>query len=190
MGAIDPEEVRTVSVSEPSSVHGVAAVMPYLETAGVRYELLEHPPGGSLRDEAASAGVDVRQAAKTLALRDHERWSLAVVPSTHRLDLDRARRLLRASRHLRLATEQEMADAFPDFEVGALPPLGPQLPMPEVIDIRLLYRDQIVCAGGDHGHALRLDPRDVIRLAEPRVGDVCEHDVVEHRKGFVDLPTS
>jgi Ala-tRNA(Pro) deacylase len=179
-----------VSVSEPSSVRGVAAVLAYLEASGVPYELLEHPPAGSMRDEAASVGADARHAAKTLALHDHGRWALAVIPATHRLDLDRARRLLRATRHLRLATEQEMADAFPDFEVGALPPLGPQLPRPEVIDIRLLYRDHIVCAGGDHGHALRLDPRDVIRLAEPRVGDVCEHDVIEHRKGFVDLPAS
>ena len=58
--------------------------------------------------------------------------------ATHSLDLDRARRLLRATRHLRLRTEQEMKATFPQFEIGALPPLGPLLPKPEAFDIRLL----------------------------------------------------
>jgi prolyl-tRNA editing enzyme YbaK/EbsC (Cys-tRNA(Pro) deacylase) len=81
-----------------------------------------------------------------------------------------------------------MATAFPQFDVGALPPVGPMLPLPEVVDVRLLYKDHVVVAGGDHRHAIRLDPRDLVRIAEPRVGDISEHDPVEHRKGFADLP--
>ena len=30
---------------------------------------------------------------------------------------------------------------------------------------------------------------DLVRLSEPRVGDLCEHDKLLHRKGFADLPT-
>jgi prolyl-tRNA editing enzyme YbaK/EbsC (Cys-tRNA(Pro) deacylase) len=43
----------------------------------------------------------------------------------------------------------------------------------------------VLCAGGDHRHGIRLDPRDLLRLAEPRVADICEHDG-DHR--FADLP--
>ena len=168
----------------------VELVRSYLAEAGVTHEVLEHSPTFSASDEAEAVGAQLRDAAKTLALRDHDRWWLAVMPAGHRLDIDRARRLLRASRHLRLGTEEEMRSAFPQYEVGALPPVGPQLPAPELIDVRLLYRERIVCAGGDHRHAIRLDPRELIRLTEPRVGDICEHDVVEHRKGFVDLPAN
>ena len=46
------------------------------------------------------------------------------------------------------------------------------LPLPEVIDVQLLFRRAIVCAGGDHRHSIRLDPRELVRLAEPRVGYV------------------
>jgi hypothetical protein len=95
-----------------------------------------------------------------------------------------------AKSHLRLATEEEMRKAFPFFEVGALPPVGPMLPLPEVLDVRLLYRDSVLCAGGDHRHAVRLDPRDLVRIAEPRVGDLCEHDPAPHRKDFGELPKS
>ena len=81
-----------------------------------------------------------------------------------------------------------MAEAFPAFDVGAMPPVGPMLPLPEVIDVRLLYRDHVVCPGGDHSHAIRMDPRDLVRLAEPRVGDLCEHEGPPRRKDFGDLP--
>ena len=106
------------------------------------------------------------------------------MPANRRLDLDRARRLLGGTAHLRLATEEEMQEAFPFFDVGALPPVGPMLPLPEVLDVRLLYRDAVLCAGGDHRHGVRLDPRDLVRVAEPRVGDLCEPDDPARRKDF------
>ena len=86
---------------------------------------------------------------------------MAVIPASHRLDLHRVRELLGATSHLRLATEAELAHDFPMFDVGAMPPLGAMMPMPEVIDVHLLYHERIVCAGGDHRHALRIDPRDL-----------------------------
>jgi prolyl-tRNA editing enzyme YbaK/EbsC (Cys-tRNA(Pro) deacylase) len=54
--------------------------------------------------------------------------------------------------------------------------------------VRLIYRDRVLCAGGDHEHALRLDPRDLVRVSEPRVGDLCEPDGTPHRKDFAELP--
>lgn len=35
-----------------------------------------------------------------------------------------------------------MATAFPSYDVGALPPVGPMLPAPGAIDIRLLFRER------------------------------------------------
>jgi Ala-tRNA(Pro) deacylase len=177
-----------MAAADPSSQRGVAVVSRFLEEAGVEHEVLEHEPTYSMLEEADAVRADPRHSAKTLALHDRGGWRIAVLPANHRLDIERARRLLGGTRHLRLGTEDEMAAAFPAFDVGALPPVGPMLPLPEVIDIRLLYRDQVLCPGGDHRHAIRLDPRELIRLSEPRVGDVCEHDSLQHRKGFAELP--
>jgi Ala-tRNA(Pro) deacylase len=178
-----------MAASRPSSEHGVAVVTRFLEEAGVEHEVLEHEPTYSTLEEADAVHADPRHSAKTLALHDRGGWRMAVLPANHRLDIERARRLLAGTSHIRLGTEEEMAAAFPAYDVGALPPVGPLLPVLEVIDIRLLYCDRVVCPGGDHRHAIRLDPRDLIRLSEPRVGDLCEHDRLPHRKGFVDLPT-
>jgi Ala-tRNA(Pro) deacylase len=176
------------TAQHPSGEQGASLVARFLTDAGVSHEVIEHEPTFSTLDEAEAVHADPRHSAKTLALHDRGGWRIAVLPANHRLDLGATRRLLGGTTHLRLAREDEMREAFPAFDVGALPPVGPMLPMPEVIDVRLLYADEIVCPGGDHRHAVRLDPRDLIRLSEPRVGDICEHDPLQHRKGFADLP--
>jgi Ala-tRNA(Pro) deacylase len=169
-----------------AEARGIAAVTAFLESQGVRYEVVEHRPTFSAAAEARASGTEPREAAKTLALHDRDGYRMAVIPATHRLDLHRVRELLGATSHLRLATEAELERDFPMFDVGAMPPLGPMMPMPEIIDVHLLYHDRILCAGGDHRHSLHLDPRDLLRVCEPRVASLCE--MPEGRSRFRDLP--
>ena len=150
--------------------HGIEVVSRLLVQAGVVHEIVPHVPTFRAMDEAAAGRADARYTAKTLVLHDRDGLRVAVIPADCRLDLDKARRLLGATKHLRLATEAEIREAFPQFECGALPPIG--LPLPEVIDVQLIFLRGILCAGGDHRHSIRLDPRELVRLAEPRVGDV------------------
>ena len=153
--------------------HGIDAVTSFLEREGVRYDVVEHRPTFSAAAEARASGSEPAAAAKTLALHDRGGYRMAVVPATRRLDLHRARTLLGATTHLRLASEAELERDFPMFDVGAMPPLGAMMPMPEIVDVDLLYHERILCAGGDHKHALLLDPRDLLRLCEPRVASLC-----------------
>ena len=169
-----------------AQAHGIAAVTAYLDGEGMGYEVVEHRPTFSAAAEARASGTEPREAAKTLALHDRGGYRVAVIPALRRLDLHRCRELLGATSHLRLATEEELERDFPMFEVGAMPPLGPMIPAPEMIDVHLLYHEKILCAGGDHRHSLRLDPRDLLRLTEPRVASLCEPS--EGRSRFRDLP--
>jgi prolyl-tRNA editing enzyme YbaK/EbsC (Cys-tRNA(Pro) deacylase) len=90
------------------------------------------------------------------------------------LDLRRARQALGATHHLRLATERELERDFPAFDLGAMPPFA-TTPLPEVVDLRLLRHDRIVCAGGEHRCSVRIDALELLRITEPRVSDICEH---------------
>ncbi len=156
-----------------------------LDASGVSHEVVEHAASYTAADEARAAGQEPSETAKTLVLIDHGEPRLAVIPAARRLDLERASRVLHADRHLRLATEEEAAEAFPEYEVGALPPFAAGL-APEIVDTRLLYVDRILCAAGDHRHGVLLAPRDLVRMAEPRVADICVHAPGEHR--FADVP--
>jgi Ala-tRNA(Pro) deacylase len=169
-----------------AEAHGIAAVTAYLDGEGVGYEVVEHRPTFSAAAEARASGSEPREAAKTLVLHDRGGYRLAVIPALRRLDLHRVRALLGGTSHLRLATEEELEHDFPTFDVGALPPLGPMVPAPEIVDVHLIYHERILCAGGDHRHSLRMDPRDLLRLCEPRVADLCEPP--EGRSRFRDLP--
>jgi Ala-tRNA(Pro) deacylase len=171
---------------EPVTTSPSARVAQFLTAAGIEHELVEHAATFTAVDEAGAAGVEPSSASKTLVLHDRDGYRLALIPAGRRLDVARVRAALRASRHLRLATEQEIETAFPGFEVGAMPPLGDEVPLPEVVDVRLLYREKILCAAGDHRHGVVLDPRSLLRAAEPRVADICQHLPDEHR--FADVP--
>ena len=128
---------------------GSAVVQEVLELAGVPYELVE-------REATARAVV----------LLDDELVRLVVIGAGDRLDLTRARQALRAGPGLRAASYAEIAEDFPEFEPRSLPPLGHEA-VPEVIDLGLLYDDDVVLDGG-----VRIDPRDLLRLCEPRVADI------------------
>lgn len=152
---------------------GHTAVTEFLEREGVPYEVVEHERTQTAAAEARAAGMPPTDVAKTVVLRDEEGMRLAVVPSSERLDMHKVKREL-GSRGLRLVSEQEMAEEFDEFEVGAVPPFGPMFQALELVDQRLLDHDRILCCGGDHEHGVLVDPNDVVQAGRARVADICE----------------
>jgi Ala-tRNA(Pro) deacylase len=152
---------------------GHAVVTEFLERHGVPYEVVEHERTDTAAAEARAAGMPPADVAKTVVLRDQEGVRLAVIPASHRLDLHKVKREL-GSKGLRLVTEQEMAEEFADFEVGAVPPFGPMFHALELVDERLLDHDRILCGGGDHEHGVLVDPHDLVKAGEARVADICD----------------
>jgi len=150
------------------------AVAAYLEGQGVACELIEHEPTLSATAEAKVAHLPPDQVAKTVVLHDGAAYVVVAIPASDRLDLHKLRDLLGATRHLRLATEDEIARDFPTFEIGAVPPFGPIMPTAEVIDSSLVTQQRILCPSGDHRHSMLIDPHEVVRITAARVADICE----------------
>jgi Ala-tRNA(Pro) deacylase len=157
-----------------ASTPGLDLVSGYIDEQGLDYEVVEHEATYSAAEEAQATGMPADDVAKTVVLREGTKYRLAVIPGSQRLDLARVRELLAADKSLRLASEEEMAADFPDFEVGALPPIGPLLPATEVIDQRLLDHERVVFAAGDHRHGILIEPNDLVQLTQARVADICE----------------
>jgi len=170
-----------------AELHGIEAVTRLLERCGVGYEVVVHDAAYSAVAEARAAGADPEATAKTVALHDHDGYRLAVVPASERLDVRRVREVLGASHHLRLATEEELRRDFPAFDLGALPPFA-TVPLPEVVDVRLLRHARVVCAGGEQRRSVLIDTLDLLRITEPRVADICVRP--EDRAPTENLPTS
>lgn len=151
---------------------GVGVLTRYLDEHEVDYEVVEHAQTFRAVDEARAAHVSADATAKTVLLRDQKGYTIAVIPASARVDLDKLRAVV-GREHLRLASEAEMAADFPDFQLGALPPFGALLATPEVIDRRLIKRKTILCSAGDHEHAVLVDPLETLNEGYVRIGDIC-----------------
>ena len=154
-------------------MRGSQAVTHFLERKWACYELIEHQDTFAAVDEARATGSALGRMAKTVMLHDHGGFCAAVIPASERVDLDKARVRLGASGHLRLASEDEIEREFPAFDAGALPPFGILLGTPEIVDSHLLAYHHVLCSGGDHRHALKISPREIERLGQPLVADIC-----------------
>jgi Ala-tRNA(Pro) deacylase len=146
----------------------------YLDEKGVAYEVVEHSERFTAASEARAAGTDPDDAAKDVVLRSGEEYVLAVIPASDQLDLRKAADLLGEEGELRLASEADLAQRFPEFELGALPPFGPILNVEQIVDRRLLEHERVLCSGGDHRHSVRIDPNEMVRVSGATVGDLAK----------------
>jgi Ala-tRNA(Pro) deacylase len=138
----------------------------YLRDRGVSFDLIEHAHSESAAAEARAAQLPAEQTAKTVVLHTPHGYRFAVIAASDRLDLHKAAAALGLNRHeLRFATEADMAADFPAYEVGAIPPLGPDTPA-ELVDLRLLDYGHVLCPAGDHEHSLKVDPADIVRVTQ------------------------
>ena len=144
----------------------------YLETHGVSYETLQHPYSRTSEETADVAFIWEDQLAKTVLLEDERGYVAAVVPASYKVDLKKLRH--QTNRKLELATEAELADVFPDCEMGALPPLGQAYGIPTVYDDRLRRLSCIYFYGGDHRDLVYVGGAEFIDLLRDSPhGDLC-----------------
>src|SRR5690242_16231191 len=105
----------------------------YLDMAGVAYQVGRHPARYTAQELAQEEHVSGKLIAKVVLVMADRRLVMAVVPATARINVPWVRKALNA-KTARLATETEFLGAFPDCEVGAMPPFGNLYHMPVVVD--------------------------------------------------------
>jgi Ala-tRNA(Pro) deacylase len=140
----------------------------FLREHQVPFQAQHHPLAYTAQEVAASEHVPGRLVAKVVVVLADGRPALLVLPATHRVDLARAAAGLGA-REVRLAPEAEFAAAFPDCEVGAMPPFGNLYGVPVYVEAALAADEEIVCAAGTHTDTVRLRYADFARLVAPTV---------------------
>lgn len=145
----------------------------YLNSQGVPFERLPHPPAFSAQEVAHSLHVSGKKLAKTVVLDADGCLVMAVLPGSHRLDLARLRELMGA-RRLEMLPESELARLFPDCELGAIPPLGRLYGIEVWMDDAIAQFTEVVFTAGTHVDAVRMTYPDFRRLVSPRVGRFSE----------------
>jgi len=145
-----------------------------LDEQGIAYELLPHEHTESATDEATALGLSPDEVAKTLIVATPGGYVRAVIPASQRIDLNKLREIHPGARKkVHLASEDDLARDYPDFELGAVPPLGGLRQDPVVVDSRLAALDSVVLEAGSHEESVRLAASDLVRAAGAEVADIC-----------------
>jgi Ala-tRNA(Pro) deacylase len=145
-----------------------------LDRLGVEYELIPHERTLNATAEAKVVGVAPKDVGKTIVLRTERGYIRAALAASDRLDLHKVREALPAGHDVRLATEAELAAAYPMFELGAVPPWGGPSGDRVVVDRRLADRESIVVEAGAHDESLRLKTADLLAVTGADVVDLAE----------------
>ena len=143
----------------------------FLNEHDVPYDVMSHPRAYTSEGVAAAQHVPGRELAKVVVAKTGERFVMAVLPATSRLDLHKLGELT-GDPHTVLASEDDIAKLFPGCEVGAMPPFGNLFDLPVYVDPRLAEDETIVFEAGSHTETMRLSWGDFERLVGPTRGDL------------------
>jgi len=143
----------------------------FLDERKVTYHVLKHHEKFTSQEIAQSLHVPGQMLAKVVIVKVGGKLQMAVLPADVRVDLDAFARAAGA-KEAALATEAEFKDAFPDCELGSMPPFGNLYDVPVVVDRSLTTDEEIVFEGGNHHEAVKLKYADFARLVRPQVADV------------------
>jgi Ala-tRNA(Pro) deacylase len=145
-----------------------------LDEGGAQYELLAHRHTESALAEAEALGVDPAEVGKTLVLRVPEGYIRAVIPANCRVDVRKVRSLVGGGKkQVHLATEEDLTRDYPEFDLGAVPPVGGAQNR-VIVDRRLAERDSVVVEAGSHEQSVRIPTAELVRVARAEVVDICE----------------
>lgn len=138
----------------------------FLDRQGVTYVVVPNSATHPAR-EVRPGHAHGRELAKVVVIRHGGGFSLAVLPAQSRVDLERLGAALRED--IVPATESEIATAFPDYESGAIPPLGILDGLKTYVDESLTHDRQIVFNAGSRDAMIRMPFEDYRRVAAPVV---------------------
>jgi Ala-tRNA(Pro) deacylase len=147
-----------------------------LDRAGVEYDVLSHPHTQRASDEAEALGIPPSAVAKTLVLDAPEGHVRAVLPASERIDLRKVREHVEGGKGVHLASEDELARDYPDFEVGAVPPFGGSGRDRVLVDVRVTEQHAVVLEAGSHDRSVRLETADLLKLTNAEVVDISKEE--------------
>ncbi len=144
-----------------------------LEAAGHTIEIRETANARTAADAARAVGCDVDQIAKSIIFwgESSDAPILFLTAGGNRVDNDRAAAL--AGEPLRRA-EAERVRAATGFAIGGVAPVGHLSPIRAFFDPRLAEFDLIWAAAGTPQHVFSIAPKDLVALADARIGAFTE----------------
>lgn len=139
----------------------------FLDSHKVYYQFCTHSPAYTAQGVAHAQHISGKEVAKVVVVVAGGRKLMAVVPASHRVELEQLARIT-GETEVRLSTEEEFQHLFPDCELGAMPPFGNLYEMEVFMDEALKTSSSITFNAGTHMETIQMGLGDFERLVKPR----------------------
>lgn len=150
------------------------ALLEVLDSAGVEYDVIPHDRSETAADEARVLGLPPDWVAKTLVVDTPGGYVRAVLPASRRISTAKLAGVVADHRKsIQLLREDTLRSAYPEFELGAVPPVGGAHRDRVVVDAQVAQQGSIVFEAGSHGDSIRIATDDLIRIANAQVAQIC-----------------
>ena len=146
-----------------------AHISVFLDSRHIPYQAFSHSRAYTAQGTAQAQHLSGKRLAKVvMIIANDQKPIMAVVPASHRVDLEQLGQVLNMN-GIRLATEEEFKDLFPECELGAMPPFGNIYHMEVWIDEKLKSYPAISFNAGTHAEIIQMAFADFDRLVQPKV---------------------
>jgi len=134
----------------------------YLAAENIQYDEIPHEPTMSSTRTAQACHVSGDRVAKGVVLRRDGGYMLAVMPSSHHLDLSELK--AKIGDNVDMANETEINRLFADCANGAVPAIGACYGLDLIVDDSIDKQPEIYIEAGDHETLLHLSHAQFARL--------------------------
>jgi len=145
-----------------------AHISQFLTSQHIPYQSYTHSRAYTAQGIAQAQHLSGKRLAKVVMVVANDKdMIMAVLPASHRVDLQRLSQVLKTNR-IRLATEEEFKDVFPECELGAMPPLGNLYHLDVWMDETLRSLPTIAFNAGTHAEIIQMSFADFGRIVQPK----------------------
>jgi Ala-tRNA(Pro) deacylase len=141
----------------------------YLDKTKVGYKTIRHKTVYTAYDAAATMRAKLNEIAKTLVVKADKFYVLVVLPASHKLDLGKFKKVLKAKK-TEIAKEKVMQAVF-KVKPGAITPFGELYKIPVYIDKALLKAKKIIASAGTYEDSVVMTVKNFIKATGGAMGN-------------------
>ncbi|MBI3307076.1 MAG: YbaK/EbsC family protein [Candidatus Omnitrophica bacterium] len=142
----------------------------FLKKHKVYYQVQVHPQTFTASETAQAEHISGRKLAKVVMVNAEGRDVMVVLPSNRVVDLFKLSTAL-GTQDVRVESEKEFKDLFPDCEAGAMPPIGKIYGMPCYADKSLSEEKELYFNAGNHLETIEVSTADFLRVSKAVMGN-------------------
>lgn len=140
----------------------------YLDSNDVEYITISHSKAYTAQKVATSARIPGKELAKTVIVKLDGQMAMAVLPASYQVDFEQLKTASGAKK-VKISSEDEFKDRFPDCELGAMPPFGNLYDMEVFVAKSLAEDEEIAFNACSHTELIKMKYKDFDKLAKPKI---------------------